>query len=51
MPTPQLDPDGVAEVNLLYQVVAPGHYIDLTDAAYGEQWTSMARAVAGNSLL
>ncbi|MCX6043705.1 MAG: lamin tail domain-containing protein [Chloroflexi bacterium] len=45
-----LDPEGVAEVRLLYQVVEPGNYIDLTDAAYRDQWTAVAMVAAGNSL-
>ncbi len=45
-----LDPDGVAEVNLFYQVVEPGQYISLTDAAYREQWTAVAMADAGHHL-
>ncbi|MCL4176876.1 MAG: lamin tail domain-containing protein [Verrucomicrobia bacterium] len=32
------DPDGVAEVKLFYQVVDPGNYIALTDAAYATDW-------------
>src|SRR2546422_4044387 len=35
------DPDGVASVVLEYQLVNPGSYIELTDAAYTNQWTSV----------
>ena len=35
------DPDGVAGVTLLYQVVEPGSYIALTDAAYASNWTEL----------
>lgn len=37
------DPDGVATVRLEYQVVLPGQYIELTDAAYtnATNWISM----------
>jgi len=35
------DDDGVADVQLLYQLVAPGGYIALTDPAYATQWRSI----------
>jgi hypothetical protein len=35
------DPEGVAEVRLLYQVVEPGGYIALSDAAYTSNWTAL----------
>jgi hypothetical protein len=35
------DPEGVASVTLFYQVVDPGNYIALDDAAYTNNWTSM----------
>ena len=36
------DPDGVASVTLLYQVVNPGAYIARFDAQYAQGWTSVA---------
>jgi hypothetical protein len=36
------DPDGVASVVLAYQLVDPGSYIRLTDAAYQTSWTNIA---------
>jgi hypothetical protein len=36
------DPDGVQSVNLQYQLVNPGSYIRLTDAAYQTSWTTVA---------
>ena len=36
------DPDGVTNVALQYQVVDPGKYIELTDAAYATNWVSVA---------
>jgi hypothetical protein len=35
------DPDGVASVMLLYQLVNPGHYIRIEDAEYTRNWTSV----------
>ena len=35
------DSDGITSVALLYQVVIPGNYITMTDAAYNS-WTSLA---------
>lgn len=34
------DPDGVAAVELQYQLIDPGSYIELNDAAYATTWTS-----------
>jgi len=34
------DEDGVANASLQYQLVDPGDYIELTDAAYQANWTS-----------
>ena len=34
------DADGVASVNLKYQLVSPGSYIRLTDSAYASSWTT-----------
>jgi hypothetical protein len=36
------DPDGIASVTLLYQLVTPGYYICVTDPAYNSNWTSVA---------
>lgn len=36
------DPEGVASVQLQYQIVDPGDYIELTDAAYATSWTTVA---------
>jgi len=33
------DPDGVAQVNLYYQIVEPGDYINISDPRYTTQWT------------
>ncbi len=33
------DPDGIASVTALYQVVEPGKYIELTSPEYATQWT------------
>lgn len=35
------DPDGVQDVTLEYQLVDPGSYVRLTDAAYGANWTTL----------
>ncbi|MDB6153242.1 MAG: hypothetical protein JWL90_1695, partial [Chthoniobacteraceae bacterium] len=34
------DPDGVASVNLEYQIVSPGAYIRKTDAAFATSWVA-----------
>jgi len=52
------DPEGVASVSLLYQLVDPGDFIELTDAVYENNWTSLAMndsgangdALAGDSI-
>jgi hypothetical protein len=36
------DPNGVQSVNLDYQLVNPGSYIRITDAAYSTSWTTLA---------
>jgi len=36
------DPDGVSGVDLLYQVVEPGDYINLNDPRYAADWTAIA---------
>jgi hypothetical protein len=36
------DPDGVADVILYYQLVAPGNYISLTDGTFWANWTPVA---------
>jgi hypothetical protein len=43
------DPEGVASVQLQYQIVDPGNYIELTDSAYGSTWTTVAMADAGTN--
>ena len=43
------DPDGVASVTLQYQVVDPGNYIELTDAAYTNNWTALTMNDAGQN--
>lgn len=35
------DPEGVGQVSLLYQLVDPGNYIELQDAAYENNWTEL----------
>ncbi|PYK99740.1 MAG: hypothetical protein DME19_07575 [Verrucomicrobia bacterium] len=41
------DPEGVTGVTLQYQLVDPGNYIELTDAAYSNNWTSIPMNDAG----
>lgn len=41
------DPDGVASVALHYQLVDPGAYVELSDAAYAANWTTVAMNDAG----
>ncbi|MEX0585545.1 MAG: hypothetical protein WD176_02800, partial [Pirellulales bacterium] len=36
------DPDGVAGVQLEYQLVEPGDYIEIADPRYATQWTALA---------
>ena len=45
------DPDGIAAMALEYQVVEPGSYIRLTDAAYtaGANWTAVAMVDDGTN--
>jgi hypothetical protein len=43
------DPQGVTSVTLHYQLVSPGSYIELTDAAYTNTWTSVAMNDNGTS--
>jgi hypothetical protein len=43
------DSDGVKSVQLQYQLVDPGNYIELTDAAYSTSWTSVPMNDAGAS--
>ncbi len=42
------DPQGVATATLSYQLVDPGVYIRLTDAAYATTWTNVAMNDAGS---
>lgn len=44
------DADGVAEVQLWVQVVAPGAYIARHDPAYAEQWTPLPMVKVGGDL-
>ena len=52
------DPDGVQSLELLYQIVNPGSYVELNDAAYEANWTSLPMrddgaggdALAGDSI-
>ena len=41
------DPDGVASVFMDYQLVEPGNYIEIADAAYQTSWTSLSMNDAG----
>lgn len=41
------DPDNVTEVVLHYQLVNPGNYVELADAAYANNWTSLPMNDAG----
>ena len=41
------DPDGVAAVSLQYQLVNPGGYLELTDAAYTNTWSTLPMADGG----
>ena len=45
------DPQGVGSVALQYQIVTPGNYIELTDAAYtnAANWITLAMNDAGNN--
>lgn len=44
------DADGVLDVQLFYQLVAPGNYIRLSDPAYSTDWTPMAMAERGDNV-
>lgn len=44
------DPDGMGAVNLEYQVVEPGNYIELSDAAYQSGWTSVPMNDSGSGV-
>lgn len=35
------DPQGMADVSLLYQVVEPGDYLELSDPRYASSWTTV----------
>ncbi|MHB1034538.1 MAG: lamin tail domain-containing protein [Pirellulales bacterium] len=41
------DPDGVAGVTLEYQIVEPGNYISISDAAYKTTWSAVAMTDTG----
>ncbi|MBK1828632.1 lamin tail domain-containing protein [Haloferula rosea] len=43
------DPDGMGAVSLRYQIVDPGSYIRLTDAAYESSWTSVPMSDNGTN--
>jgi hypothetical protein len=43
------DSDGVASVNLLYQLVEPGSYIELSDPAYQTTWVTVPMADNGTN--
>jgi hypothetical protein len=43
------DTDGVSSVQLLYQLVDPGNYIELNDAGYETTWTSVAMTDDGTN--
>ena len=43
------DADGVAGVELQYQVVEPGSYVRLTDAEYATNWTTLTMNDAGTA--
>jgi hypothetical protein len=44
------DTDGVAGVQLLYQIVAPGSYIRIWEAAYEQNWTPLAMTPVGGNV-
>ncbi len=41
------DPNGIGAMQVAYQVVWPGHYIRLNDAAYATDWTTVEGARTG----
>ena len=43
------DSDSVTNVTLLYQIVEPGSYIEITDAAYTNNWTAVAMNDGGTA--
>lgn len=43
------DPDGVQSVSLEYQLLDPGSYIRMTDAAYDTNWTTLVMRDDGTS--
>lgn len=43
------DPDGITSVSLQYQIVSPGSYIELTDTAYTNDWTSLPMVDTGSN--
>jgi len=43
------DPEGVSGATLRYQVVDPGNYIELTDAAYTNNWIALAMNDSGQN--
>ena len=43
------DSEGVTGVTLKYQVVSPGNYIELTDAAYTNNWTDLVMNDTGSN--
>jgi hypothetical protein len=43
------DPEGVTGVTLQYQLVDQGNYVELTDAAYTNNWISITMNDSGNS--
>ena len=43
------DPEGVSSVALSYQLVDPGNYIELTDAAYTNDWTEVPMSDSGTA--
>jgi len=43
------DPEGVTNVTLLYQLVDPGNYIELTNAAYTNTWTVLSMNDSGQN--
>ena len=47
-PAKVADPDGVASVLLQYQVVDPGNYIAITDAAFQTNWMSLPMHETGS---
>ena len=44
------DPDGVTNVMLHYQIVDPGSYIEITDAAYTNNWVNQPMTLLGQDI-